>query len=376
MQWEQFRCNVDCEKYPKDCISENLFIDMIDRLADDGWIEYGYDMINIDDCWMTHDRDANGKLYPDPQRFPHGIKYLADYAHSKGVKLGIYNDYGKHTCGGYTGSEGYLLDDARTFAEWEVDYLKMDGCYSELLDQHDAYPAMARFLNETGRKIVYSCSWPAYDLDMDYAPLPPNCNLWRNWDDIECNWRSIKSIMDKFGNNTKWAEYAGPGHWNDADMIVAGLKGGTLTEDESKSHFAVWSILASPLIMSNDLRELPAWAVKILRNKEIIAVDQDVMGKQGIRVTPFEEQRSVWARPLANGDIAVALHNHGDEVVDIPLDFAIVGTASKYSIRDLYEHEELGVFTDSYVAKQVPVHGVQMLRMTPEIGRASCRERV
>ena len=191
-------------------------------------------MINIDDCWMTHDRDANGKLYPDPQRFPHGIKYLADYAHSKGVKLGIYNDYGKHTCGGYTGSEGYLLDDARTFAEWEVDYLKMDGCYSELLDQHDAYPAMARFLNETGRKIVYSCSWPAYDLDMDYAPLPPNCNLWRNWDDIECNWRSIKSIMDKFGNNTKWAEYAGPGHWNDADMIVAGLKGGTLTEDESK----------------------------------------------------------------------------------------------------------------------------------------------
>ena len=171
--------------------------------------------------------------------------------------------------------------------------------------------------------------------------------------------------MDKFGNNTKWAEYAGPGHWNDADMIVAGLKGGTLTEDESKSHFAVWSILASPLIMSNDLRELPAWAVKILRNKEIIAVDQDVMGKQGIRVTPFEEQRSVWARPLANGDIAVALHNHGDEVVDIPLDFAIVGTANKYSIRDLYEHEELGVFTDSYVAKQVPVHGVQMLRMTP-----------
>lgn len=322
-------------------------------------------MINIDDCWMTHDRDENGRLYPDPERFPHGIKWLADYAHSKGVKLGIYNDYGTKTCGGYMGSEGYLILDAKTFAEWEVDYLKMDGCYSQLIDQADAYPAMMRFLNETGRKIVYSCSWPAYDMEMDYTPLPPNCNLWRNWDDIECNWRSIKSIMDKFGNETKWAEYAGPGHWNDADMIVAGLKGGSLTEDESKSHFAIWSILASPLIMSNDLRELPDWAVKILRNKEIIAVDQDVMGKQGIRVTPFEENRSVWVRPLANGDFAVALHNHGDSVVDIPFNFGLIGGVMKYSIRDLYEHTELGVFENSYVAKSVPIHGVQMLRITP-----------
>ena len=322
-------------------------------------------MVNIDDCWMTHDRDANGRLYPDPERFPHGIKWLADYAHSKGVKLGIYNDYGTKTCGGYTGSEGHLLEDAKTFAEWEVDYLKMDGCYSELLDQSDAYPAMTRFLNGTGRKIVYSCSWPAYDADMDYAKLPPNCNLWRNWGDIRCEWNTIKKIMDKFGNETKWAEYAGPGHWNDADMIVAGLKGGSLTEDESKSHFAIWSILASPLIMSNDLRELPEWAVKILRNKEIIAVDQDVMGKQGIRITPFEETRSVWARPLANGDVAVALHNHGEEVVDIPLDFKIIGNKMKYSLRDLYEHEELGEFEGRYVAKSVPVHGVQMLRLTP-----------
>ena len=314
---------------------------------------------------MTHDRDENGRLYPDPERFPHGIKWLADYAHSKGVKLGIYNDYGTKTCGGYMGSEGYLILDANTFAEWGIDYLKMDGCYSEQLDHIDAYPAMARFLNETGRKIVYSCSWPAYNMGMDYAPLPPNCNLWRNYYDSQCNWGSIKNIMDKFGNETKWAEYAGPGHWNDADMIVAGLKGGSLTEDESKSHFAIWSILASPLIMSNDLRELPDWAVKILRNKEIIAVDQDVMGKQGIRVTPFEENRSVWVRPLANGDFAVALHNHGDSVVDIPFNFGLIGGVMKYSIRDLYEHTELGVFENSYVAKSVPIHGVQMLRITP-----------
>ena len=322
-------------------------------------------MINIDDCWMTHDRDEKGRLYPDPERFPHGMKWLADYAHSKGVKLGIYNDYGTHTCGGYTGSEGYLLEDARTFAEWEVDYLKMDGCYSQLLDQHDGYPAMARFLNETGRKIVYSCSWPAYDQEMDYSLLPPNCNLWRNWYDIQSHWHSIKNIIEKFGNETRWADYAGPGHWNDADMIVVGLRGGDLTIDESKSHFALWSILASPLIMSNDLREFPDWARRIVQNKEIIAVDQDVMGKQGIRYTPYEENRQIWARPLANGDWAVALHNHGEEVVDIPFDFKLLGKTSRYAIRDLYEHKDLGEFENTFVAEKVPVHGVQMLRITP-----------
>ena len=148
-------------------------------------------------------------------------------------------------------------------------------------------------------------------------------------------------------------------------MIVVGLKGGTLTEDESKSHFAIWSILASPLIMSNDLRELPDWAKRIVQNKEIIAVDQDVMGKQGVRITPFEEVRSIWARPLANGDLAVALHNHGEEVVDIRLDFSIFGKGRKFSIRDLYKHEELGVFEGEYVAQSVPIHGVEMLRLTP-----------
>ena len=314
-------------------------------------------MINIDDCWMTHDRDENGRLYPDPERFPHGIKWLADYAHSKGVKLGIYNDYGTKTCGGYMGSEGYLMLDAKTFAEWEVDYLKMDGCYSQLIDQADAYPAMTRFLNETGRKIVYSCSWPAYDMEMDYAPLPPNCNLWRNWDDIECNWRSIKSIMDKFGNETKWAEYAGPGHWNDADMIVAGLKGGSLTEDESKSHFAIWSILASPLIMSNDLRELPDWAVKILRNKEIIAVDQDPL------VSPPEIRDRgngvlEYSKRLADGSTAIALFNRSDDRRSCLLDEACRG-------RELWSGEERELCGELMVLP----HSVQLYRTLPAPSR-------
>lgn len=156
MAWEQFRCEVDCKKNPKSCISENLFVDMIDRFHDDGWTKFGYEYICIDDCWMGKGRDANGEIYPDPERFPHGIKWLADYAHSKGVKLGIYNDYGTLTCGGYTGSEGYLVRDAKTFASWGVDMLKMDGCYSNIRDQSDGYPAMMHFLNATGRTIMAS----------------------------------------------------------------------------------------------------------------------------------------------------------------------------------------------------------------------------
>ena len=322
-------------------------------------------MINIDDCWMTHERDEHGKLQADPDRFPHGIKWIADYAHAKGIKLGIYNDYGKKTCGGYPGSEGHLLDDARTFAEWEIDYLKMDGCYGDPLDRNDGYPAMTRFLNETGRKIVYSCSWPAFSPDMDFSKLPPNCNLWRNFYDIKANWGNLRWVMDKFGNETHWANYAGPGHWNDADMILVGLKGGKLTREEEKTHFAIWSILASPLIMSNDLREISPQAVEILRNKEIIAVDQDPLGRAGIRLTPFEELLAIWSRPLANGDVAVALLNQDDVITDIKLDFKMIGTCMKYSIRDLYEHEELGVFEESYTGKSIPIHGVQMLRLTP-----------
>ncbi|OHT04522.1 hypothetical protein TRFO_27963 [Tritrichomonas foetus] len=367
MAWEQFRCEVDCTNHPDTCISEKLFVDMIDNLVSGGWLEYGYQYINIDDCWMGPGRDENDEMYPDQSRFPHNITWLAEYAHKKGVKLGIYNDYGSLTCGGYTGSEGHLLQDAQTFAKWKVDMLKMDGCYSNLLDCGDAYPGMTHFLNKTGRQIMYQCSWPAYDMEMDYTPLPEHCNLWRNWDDIEANWRSILSIIDKWGNTPEWAQYAGPGHWNDPDQLVIGMKGGKLTEVESETQMGIWSILAAPLIMTNDLRDVPDFAKRILQNREVIAVDQDPLGIQGYRVTEWGNDKTVWVKELSNGEWAVALFNRGDVKQTITAtfaDFLKEGQQTNWHLRDLFLQKDLGNFEGSYTQKDIPAHGIVMLRLT------------
>ncbi|KAM7182465.1 alpha-N-acetylgalactosaminidase isoform 2-T2 [Macrochelys suwanniensis] len=224
LAWERFRCNIDCKTDPDNCISEKLFVDMVDRLADDGWKELGYVYVNIDDCWMAKKRDAMGQLIPDPERFPRGIKALADYAHSRGLKLGIYGDMGTYTCGGYPGTTlDRVEQDALTFAEWGVDMLKLDGCYSSEEEQAQGYPKMAMALNATGRPIAYSCSWPAYQGGLppkvNYTLLANICNLWRNYGDIQDSWNSILSIVDWFSANQDVLQpVSGPGHWNDPDM--------------------------------------------------------------------------------------------------------------------------------------------------------------
>ncbi|OHS95043.1 hypothetical protein TRFO_38776 [Tritrichomonas foetus] len=364
MAWEQFRCETDCSKYPNDCINENLFVDMIDRIAEDGWLELGYEYVSIDDCWMGKGRDVNGELYPDQSRFPHNITWLAEYAHKKGVKLGIYNDFGTLTCGGYTGSEGYLRVDALTFGKWKVDMLKMDGCYSELINQRDGYPAMTHFLNKTGRPILYSCSWPAYDDKMDYSPLPEHCNLWRNYGDITSSWPTVKTIIDKWGNTPEWAKYAGPGHWNDPDQLMIGLKGGKITKIEGETQMAIWAIVAAPLIMSNDLRQLEDWAKEILQNKEVIEVDQDPLGIQGFRLTENIDKQ-VWYRQLSNNEWAVALFNHGESTTDITVTFKDFAPKDTYTLRDLFKHEDIGTISNSYTGKDIPAHGVVFLRLKP-----------
>ncbi|KAK8799609.1 hypothetical protein WA158_006157 [Blastocystis sp. Blastoise] len=380
LAWEQFRCETDCVKHPDACISEKLFMDMTDRLAEDGWTDAGYNFyknnkiyyvyrINVDDCWSTKERDENNVMTADPIRFPSGMKALAKYVHDKGLLFGIYNDYGTKTCGGYIGSEGFLIKDAETFASWDVDSLKMDGCYSQILDQQDAYPAMSYFLNNTGRSILYSCSWPAYALEKDnyayYEYLPPYCNLWRNWDDIEANWKSIKSIINKFGDNPVWGKYAGPGHWNDPDMLVIGMEPG-LNKEESETQMAIWAILAAPLYMTNDLRNITSWAKEILINKEVIAVDQDVLGKQGYRVTATEIDAQVWVRELANGEWAIALMNRADEPMDITATFSDFCKVKSFALRNLFTHMDIGVATEKYTATQIPAHGVVMLRAVPQ----------
>jgi len=264
-------------------------------------------------------RDAHGKLYPDPSRFPSGFKALGDYMHSKGVHFGIYSDEGTKTCGGYPGSKGYEEIDAQTFADWGVDYLKLDGCNNDKEGYAVGYPAMGAALQKTGRNITYSCSWPAYLGTNETAKpwadmIQAGCNLWRNWHDINNSWESLISIIDHWGDYGKsLQEAAGPGHWNDPDMLLIGDDhyDRLLTIDQAETQMSIWSITASPLIMAADLRSIKAEYKAILLNKEVIAVDQDKLGKAGLRVSP-KGDLEVWAREIHDGIAVVLLNKLGD----------------------------------------------------------------
>lgn len=323
LTWERFRCNTDCQNKPDTCISEHLIRTMADLMVSEGYLHVGYQYIIIDDCWLAPERTADGKLQPDPSRFPNGIPALADYVHSKGLKFGIYEDFGVRTCGGYPGSEFYLQMDAKTFADWGVDYVKFDGCNSDPNDMDFGYEAFGFFLNQTGRPMVYSCEWPLYQL---FAGLTPNytaiqktCNLWRNHGDIDDSWSSVAAIIKYYGQNyDNLADFAKPGAWNDPDMIVVGDFG--LSYDQSQVQMAMWAIMASPLIMSNDLRSITPEYKFLLQNKHVIAINQDPLGIQGRRILQINSTFvEVWSKPiLPTGSFAVAflqLANNGDQTL-------------------------------------------------------------
>jgi len=328
MSWEIFRCQTNCETHPNSCIDHNLYEQMTDRLVEDGYLTAGYDQISIDDCWEDKSgRDAGGHLVPDATRFPDGMKAMGDYMHNRGVKFGTYSDEGTKTCGGYPGTKGYEQDDAETFASWGVDYLKLDGCHNDKAGFVSGYPAAGAALQATGRNITYSCSWPAY-LGSDESQKPwaamidAGCNLWRNWRDIQCRWGSLSSIIDHWGDYGEVLQaWAGPGHWHDMDMLLIGND--CVTIDEQRTQMAIWSISASPLIMGNDLRSMPEEAKAILLNKDAINVNQDSLGRMGIRHPKYTSASGtqVWFRNLANGDVAVALYNkNGSSPSPVPCD--------------------------------------------------------
>ncbi|XP_063169517.1 alpha-galactosidase A [Candoia aspera] len=311
LHWERFLCQTDCEREPRQCISEQLFRQMADRMAMDGWKDVGYRFLCIDDCWMAPTRDKQGRLQPDPKRFPSGIQSLADYVHSKGLKLGIYADIGNRTCAGFPGSYGHYKLDAETFASWGVDLLKFDGCDFGTLDQMaEGYKKMSWALNKTGRSIVYSCEWPLYQRrfqEVNYTEIKQYCNYWRNYADISDAWTSIKNILDWTSQDQdSLVDVAGPGGWNDPDMLVIGNFG--LSWDQQVTQMALWAIMAAPLLMSNDLRQISSKAKGLLQNKEVIAINQDPLGKQGYKI---REGRNfeLWERPLSNGAFAVAVLN-------------------------------------------------------------------
>jgi hypothetical protein len=243
--------------------------------------------------------------------------------HSINVSFGLYNDEGTKTCGGYPGSKGYEKIDAETFKDWGVDYLKLDGCYNDEEGYATGYPAFGSDLLSSGRDIVYSCSWPAYLGDNEtskpfQAMIDGGCNLWRNWDDIDNKWSSVLSIIDHWGDYCESLKpYAGPGHWHDMDMILVGDDhyNFTMNEDQSRTQMTIWSIMASPLIMSNDLRTIEDRYRDILLNPEVIAIDQDPLGEMGLRLTPkAAPEGEIWARNISDGGMVVALFNRGDTV--------------------------------------------------------------
>jgi len=377
LSWERFRCDTNCIVDAQDCISENLYKSIADAMIEGGYLEAGYQYVNIDDCWLANERDADGRLQADPFRFPNGIRSLADYVHGLGLKLGIYEDYGNFTCGGYPGVLGHLEVDAQTFADWQVDYLKLDGCYAELDDMEIGYPQMGQYLNATGRPIVYSCSWPAYwtfaGEDPDYDAIEKSCNLWRNWADIDDSWDSVTAIIDFFGDNQdEYIPHAGPGHWNDPDMIIVGDYG--LSFDESQVQMAIWSILAAPLLVSADLRNIRQELKDILLNKDVIAIDQDPLGIQGRRIYQGADGVEIWTRPVtpvssANDySYAVAFRNRGTSTLDhVTTTLGALGLtyANGYHVVDLYNGNDFGVLLpDAELSVTVDPSGVIFVKAT------------
>ncbi|MEV0097209.1 NPCBM/NEW2 domain-containing protein [Streptomyces sp. NPDC050738] len=340
--------------------NESMVKGIADIFVDKGLKAAGYQYVNLDDCWALPQRDANGELVPDPVRFPNGIKAVADYVHSKGLKLGIYTSAGTKTCNsaGFPGGLGHEYSDARQFADWGVDYLKYDNCNNQGVDAVQRYTTMRDALEATGRPIVYSiCEWGS---NKPWEWAADVGNLWRTTGDISDSWGSMLSIMKQ---NLPLASAAGPGHWNDPDMLEVG--NGGMTDTEYRTHFSMWSVMASPLLIGSDLRKATPETFDIVTNSEVIAVDQDPLGKQGT-VLSSEGGRWVVSKEMADGSRTIALFNETGTAQHIATTAQAVGLpkAAAYTQRDLWKHQSFN--TAGTVSATVPAHGTVLLRVTAD----------
>ena len=343
-------------KYKED-INEQLIRQIANKMAADGYAEAGYKYIFIDDAWQGG-RDKRNNILPDPEKFPSGMKALADYVHSKGLRLGIYSDAALLTCAGYTASYGFEQQDAKTFAEWGIDYLKYDYCHapSDSAVAHERYKKMADALQNSGRKIVLGvCEWG--QLNPEKWARQAGGSLWRVSFDVRDMWKDIvkqggMGIIDIINVTEPLYKYAGPGHWLDMDMLVVGLdgKGGPssdlggigCTYTEYQTQMSMWCMFASPLAMSHDILNENAATRRILLNKEIIAINQDALGKAARLVQRIGECR-VYHRQLTNNRQAIAIMNPSDKVQRISLPLSFLGKSAKYDFRDVWEHKNTSV---------------------------------
>ncbi|GAA3450926.1 NPCBM/NEW2 domain-containing protein [Dactylosporangium matsuzakiense] len=345
--WNRFGCNID----------ENLIKATADAMVSTGLRDSGYTYVDIDDCWMAATRDSQGRLQPDPVRFPGGIAAIATYVHARGLKLGIYSSAGTATCQGLPASLDHEVTDAQTWASWGVDLLKYDNCNNQGRPALERYKAMGDALKATGRQIVYSlCNW-GNDEPWIFGPNVGGSS-WRTTDDINASWGSITSILDQ---QAGLEPFARKGFYNDPDMLEVG--NGSLTQDENIAHFSLWALLSAPLLLGNDLRSVSSATLNILRNPDVIAVNRDWAGSQGRRVADTGDQE-VWAKPMSDGSVAVALFNRGGGTATVATTAAALGLggSSSYSTKNLWTGAT--ATTTGALSASVPSHGVAMYRVT------------
>ncbi|MER6364911.1 NPCBM/NEW2 domain-containing protein [Kitasatospora sp. NPDC001527] len=345
--------------YCGDQFNEAMIKGIADIFVEKGLKAAGYQYVNLDDCWALPQRDAAGNLVPDPVRFPHGIKALADYVHGKGLKFGIYSSAGDHTCDvkGFPGGLGHEQQDADLWASWGVDYLKYDNCHNQGLDAQTRYRTMGEALKRTGRPILYSiCEWGSTG---PWNWAQPVGNSWRTTGDISDNWQSMISIAQA---NQGLANYAKPGAYNDPDMLEVG--NGGMTGTEYRTHFSLWAQMAAPLMIGTDLRSAEPETLEILTNRDVIAVDQDPLGRQG-SVVSRENGLVVMSKPLADGSRSVTLTNEGsyDATISTTAQAVGIGGAASYTVKDLWSKQS--TTSTGAIGAVVPGHGTAMFRVTP-----------
>ena len=355
--WNKFGCKG---------LNEKVVRETADTIVSNGMKDAGYQFVILDDCWQTG-RDASGNIVADSERFPSGIKALADYVHSKGLKFGIYTDAGTMTCAKRPGSIGHEYQDAKQYANWGVDYLKEDWC-STLAGQNSesSYTLMRNALAESGRPIVFSiCEWGSTKPWLWAGSIG---NLWRSTGDIIDCWdckkdwggNGVIQIIDQMNG---LETYAGPGHWNDPDMLEVG--NGGMTKEEYRTHFSMWAMFSAPLLAGNDISNMTLDTKEILLNKEVIAIDQDPLGQQARRVKKTGDLE-IWSKQLQDGSRAVALLNRGPAAAKIAVAWTDIGYPDSLSasVRNLWTANDLGKQSKSYSA-EVSSHGVVMLTIKP-----------
>lgn len=355
-------------------INEALIRETADAMVETGLKDAGYEYVVIDDCWSLKERDKNGRLVPDPEKFPRGMKAVADYVHSKGLKFGMYSCCGTHTCAGYPGSFEHEFQDAETFAEWGVDYLKYDNCYKpQQVNGEMLYKRMSLALRNSGRDILFSaCNWGHEDVHRWIQSS--GAHLFRSTGDIQDNWESIKTLVRSQLDKTA---FSGPFCHNDIDMLVVGMHGGSnndyigslggCTDDEYRTHFALWALMNSPLMIGCDIRNMTEQTKETLLNPELIEINQDVECRGPYVIGQWNDPERCFAlvKAMADGSLAIGLFNLGDTKSEMSLQFWDLGISSAagvgLSLHDCFTHTDEGTFTERYAAQLEP-HSCRVFR--------------